>query len=113
MDFVFAGGTTAFDRLGLSTAFGFPDDNAEVFSAPMTGSGEVDSHLINLTPLVGALNTGCAPLTPALLSPSCQSSLCTTNTVLLRCFLAVKDRSLDAFNFYNRTEATCAEDNTL
>jgi hypothetical protein len=27
-------------------------------------------------------------------------------TVLLCCFLAVKDRTLDAFDFYNRAEAT-------
>jgi hypothetical protein len=34
-------------------------------------------------------------------------------TTFLCCFLAVKDRTLDAFDFYNRFEAAWAKDSSL
>jgi hypothetical protein len=71
--------------------------------------------------LVGGPRLGEVPVTSAdAIAPRWRTVKAVVNpvfaqfkTVLLCCFLAVKDRTLDALDFYNRTEATWTKDSSL
>jgi hypothetical protein len=100
VDFVSANGATTIDRLGFSTVR-LRDNYAEVISALWDMTGQDIQPFFQFSSADGAAQyrvSSCACLTNALLMPLVDPRFAQLKA---RCFLAAKDRSLDAFDSYN------------
>jgi hypothetical protein len=84
----------------------FPDDDTEVIAALGTGSGEIDSHAINLTVPGRLFKSALGAVNLRRFARQCRLLINSfAEREAVSCFLAIKVKPFDAFYLHNPAEA--------